>query len=74
MNDVEQPSLPGVVITGIGIVAPNGIGKEAFWQSCTLWHLWHQTDYALRCQFPARTRIAGEVVNFDPMRLGLTEI
>jgi 3-oxoacyl-[acyl-carrier-protein] synthase II len=23
-----------VVITGLGIVAPNGIGKEAFWESC----------------------------------------
>ncbi|HEY5003829.1 MAG TPA: beta-ketoacyl synthase N-terminal-like domain-containing protein, partial [Ktedonobacteraceae bacterium] len=35
MNDAAQPSLPEVVITGIGIVAPNGIGKEAFWQACT---------------------------------------
>lgn len=23
-----------VVVTGIGVVAPNGIGKEAFWSSC----------------------------------------
>ncbi|MBO0794083.1 MAG: ketosynthase chain-length factor, partial [Ktedonobacteraceae bacterium] len=23
-----------VVITGLGVIAPNGIGKEAFWQSC----------------------------------------
>ena len=22
-----------VVITGLGVVAPNGIGKEAFWQN-----------------------------------------
>ncbi len=34
MNEAAQPSLPRVVITGIGIVAPNGIGKEAFWQAC----------------------------------------
>src|SRR5271155_1150052 len=23
-----------VVITGLGVVAPNGIGKEAFWSAC----------------------------------------
>src|SRR5262249_37646022 len=23
-----------VVVTGLGVVAPNGVGKEAFWSSC----------------------------------------
>src|SRR5262249_5063055 len=23
-----------VVVTGLGVVAPNGIGKEAFWSAC----------------------------------------
>ena len=23
-----------VVVTGLGVVAPNGIGKEAFWNAC----------------------------------------
>ena len=23
-----------VVVTGLGVVAPNGIGKEAFWEAC----------------------------------------
>ena len=23
-----------VVVTGVGVVAPNGIGKEAFWSAC----------------------------------------
>ena len=23
-----------VVITGLGVVAPNGIGKDEFWQAC----------------------------------------
>jgi 3-oxoacyl-[acyl-carrier-protein] synthase II len=56
---------PRVVITGLGAIAPNGIGKDAFWQ-------------ALRCgrsgidritrfdasEFPCQ--IAGEVRDFDP--------
>jgi beta-ketoacyl-acyl-carrier-protein synthase II len=24
-----------VVVTGLGVIAPNGIGKDAFWQACT---------------------------------------
>lgn len=54
-----------VVVTGLGIVAPNGIGKEAFWSSI------------LECRSGIKTitlfdaskhpcRIAGEVSNFDP--------
>jgi 3-oxoacyl-(acyl-carrier-protein) synthase len=23
-----------VVVTGLGVVAPNGIGKQAFWSAC----------------------------------------
>ncbi|MBY0328004.1 MAG: hypothetical protein K2Q30_13855, partial [Gemmataceae bacterium] len=23
-----------VVVTGLGVVAPNGIGKDAFWKNC----------------------------------------
>src|SRR4051812_27438818 len=23
-----------VVVTGIGVVAPNGVGKDAFWKAC----------------------------------------
>jgi 3-oxoacyl-[acyl-carrier-protein] synthase II len=56
---------PRVVITGLGAIAPNGIGKDPFWQ-------------ALRCgrsgidritrfdasKFPCQ--IAGEVCDFDP--------
>ncbi|MEI8140054.1 MAG: beta-ketoacyl-[acyl-carrier-protein] synthase family protein [bacterium] len=54
-----------VVVTGLGVVAPNGIGKEAFWSSL------------LECRSGIKTitlfdaskhscRIAGEVSDFDP--------
>lgn len=23
-----------VVVTGLGVVAPNGVGKDAFWEAC----------------------------------------
>lgn len=55
-----------VVVTGIGVVAPNGIGKEAFWSSL------------LECRSGIKTitlfdaseyscRIAGEIQDFDPV-------
>jgi 3-oxoacyl-[acyl-carrier-protein] synthase II len=55
-----------VVITGMGVIAPNGIGLEAFW------------DSLLNCRsgigpitlFDAsnfKSRIAGEVKNFNPL-------
>lgn len=58
-------SVKRVVITGLGIIAPNGIGKNAFWKS-TLEGLsavetitsFDITEYA--------TKIAAEVKNFDP--------
>ena len=39
-----------VVITGLGAIAPNGIGKEAFWESLHRRTLWHSPDYAVRCE------------------------
>ncbi len=52
-----------VVITGLGVVAPNGIGKEAFW---------HATSHGVSgikpiSRFPAANlpiRVAGEVSDF----------
>jgi beta-ketoacyl-acyl-carrier-protein synthase II len=60
-----------VVITGLGVVAPNGIGKQAFWEACLAGRsgVWHIT------QFDANTlptQIAGEVQDFDAEALGLT--
>lgn len=61
-----------VVITGLGVVAPNGIGKKDFWQACISGRsgVRHITLFDAS-SLP--TRIAGEVVGFDPLSLGLTK-
>ncbi|HEY6286551.1 MAG TPA: beta-ketoacyl-[acyl-carrier-protein] synthase family protein [Ktedonobacteraceae bacterium] len=61
-----------VVITGLGVVAPNGIGKEDFWQAC----ISGRSGIRRITRFDANflpTQIAGEVVDFDPSSLGLTK-
>jgi beta-ketoacyl-acyl-carrier-protein synthase II len=60
-----------VVITGLGVVAPNGIGKEDFWRACIsgrsgIRHVTHFDASLLP------TRVAGEVANFEPEALGIT--
>lgn len=55
-----------VVITGMGVVAPNGIGLEAFWESI----LAGRSGIGPITLFDASgftSRIAGEVKNFDPL-------
>ncbi|HVL12399.1 MAG TPA: beta-ketoacyl-[acyl-carrier-protein] synthase family protein [Gemmata sp.] len=54
-----------VVISGIGVVAPNGVGREAFWQGCVDGH----SGVGPIRSFDASNhpiRVAGEVHNFDP--------
>lgn len=53
-----------VVVTGVGVVAPNGVGRQAFWSACV-----NGTSGVgpIRC-FDTSTlpvRIAGEVPEFD---------
>jgi 3-oxoacyl-[acyl-carrier-protein] synthase II len=64
MKDTYPPS-QRVVITGIGIVNPAGIGKDAFWQNIST------GTSAIRpigrfdaSEFP--TQVAGEIVDFEP--------
>ena len=54
-----------VVITGMGILAPNGIGNDQFWESLVS----GRSGIGPITLFDAsdlRSRIAGEVKNFDP--------
>jgi len=60
-----------VVITGLGIVAPNGIGKEDFWQAS----ISGRSGIRRITRFDASflpTQIAGEIPAFDAEALGLT--
>src|SRR5579859_2868284 len=55
------------VVTGIGAVSPNGIGREAFWTAT-----WQGKSGIRRIKSfdPAAlpVHIAGEVLDFDPLR------
>ena len=54
-----------VVVTGIGVLAPNGIGLEEFWKSL----LEGRSGVGPITLFDAKnfkSRIAGEVKGFDP--------
>src|SRR5437879_5345364 len=62
-----------VVITGLGVLAPNGCGKEAFWQACLQGHSGVRTI----TRFDASglpTRIAGEIPDFLPAAFDLTPV
>src|SRR5579871_521037 len=68
---MAYPPARRVVITGLGVVAPNGIGKQAFWEACTA----GRSGIRPITQFDASrlpTRFAGEVPDFNPAALGLT--
>lgn len=55
-----------VVVTGLGVVAPNGIGKDEFWNSLKE----GRSGVKKITRFDASTypsQVAGEVNNFDPL-------
>ncbi len=71
MRAAQLRPLRRVVISGIGVVAPNGIGKEAFWHAC----LAGQSGIQHITRFDASSlpsQIAGEIAHFDPSQFGLT--
>jgi beta-ketoacyl-acyl-carrier-protein synthase II len=62
-----------VVITGLGVLACNGIGKENFWQAS----ISGRSGIKKITHFDAsqlQSRIAGEITDFDPLTLGVMEI
>ncbi len=60
-----------VVITGIGIISPNGIGKEACWKSMVngISAVKRVTEFDVSL---FNTKIAAQVRDFDPLKLGLS--
>ena len=60
-----------VVITGVGVISPNGIGKENVWDAMSS----GKSAVKLVDGFDVsvfNTKIAAEVRDFDPFKLGLT--
>ncbi len=57
---------PRVVVTGIGAVSPNGIGREAFW-SATQRGISGVRRISSFDPAGLNTRIAGEIINFNPL-------
>ncbi|MBI4611575.1 MAG: beta-ketoacyl-[acyl-carrier-protein] synthase family protein [Candidatus Rokubacteria bacterium] len=54
-----------VVITGLGVVAPNGIGKDQFWRNLVAGH--SAVDYITAFDpSPYPCKVAAEVRNFNP--------
>jgi beta-ketoacyl-acyl-carrier-protein synthase II len=61
-----------VVVTGMGVIAPNGIGKDEFWRN-TVKGQPAITSISAFDPSGFKSRIAGEVKNFDPRNMGLRE-
>src|SRR2546430_13599830 len=72
MNLHEEGSMQRrVVVTGLGVLAANGIGKENFWKAC----ISGRSGIRRITRFDPSslvTQIAGEIQDFDPQMLGLT--
>ena len=59
-------SLPRVVVTGVGVVSPIGIGVDSFWQNLVA----GRSGIAALSAFPAGdlpSKLAAEVRDFDPL-------
>jgi len=60
-----------VVITGLGVISPNGIGKEEFWKNMVNGRsaVHRVTDFDVS---HFNTKIVADVPQFDPIKMGLT--
>jgi 3-oxoacyl-(acyl-carrier-protein) synthase len=66
-----------VVLTGLGVISPLGIGKENFWQGVSSGrsatkHLSNVTSCQLFKGFDFSSQVISEVSDFDPAKLGLS--
>src|ERR1700730_12953530 len=61
-----------VVITGLGVIAPNGNGQEEFWRACVAGRSGIRPITRFDVSF-LPTRIAGEVRDFPASEFGLSE-
>jgi beta-ketoacyl-acyl-carrier-protein synthase II len=64
--------VPRVVITGLGVIAPNGIGKDAFWEA-TLNGVSGADKITKFDVSQMNSQIACEVKGFDPRSFGLDD-
>ena len=62
-----------VVITGLGVLACNGIGKEDFWNACVAGRSGIRRITRFDAS-PLPSQIAGEIADFNPEAWGLTAI
>ncbi len=62
-----------VVVTGIGVVAPGGIGREPFWDTLTTGRSACNLATSIEHLEHFRSHIVGEIVDWNPAANGLSE-
>ena len=55
-----------VVVTGIGAISPNGIGKDQFWQNTISGKSGIKPITSVPVELQSACKIAGEIPDFDP--------
>lgn len=73
MNYTKRPDTDRVVITGMGVIAPNGIGLDEFWQNCVAGVSGVRPIQSFDAE-PFEARIAGIAPHFRAVEFGLSEL